>query len=84
MVNDLHDLFGSAGIQAVVDAGHGINTDHGGAVDGSAQNVAPAAHPADSQNAEDAADDRKTSTCNVGHHVHDFLTLGIAGKKPVF
>ena len=73
MVDNLHDFLCKALVQAVVDAGHGVQDGHGGAIDGAAHYVDGFMLPDSHHHAQHQSKDAKGPSHDVGYHVENLF-----------
>ena len=83
VVDHLENLFGHFRAQAVVDAGHGVQQDHGGAVDGAADHPPDTAVDSGHDHAQHQRGNGERPSHDVGHHVEDLFAFGIVWQDTV-
>ena len=70
-------------IESMVNAGYSVDADQRDAENQRPQNILPTSQSAGRENAEETAQDGKTSTCHMGHHIHTFFAFTVTGEKSV-
>ena len=83
VVDDLQHLFAGAGVQTVVDAGHGVGGDHGDTVKNGGQKTRQIAVKGTTDHAQHQGRDAQCAADDMGDHIHDLFALGVAGQDPV-
>jgi hypothetical protein len=84
VVKYLHDFFGHGLFKAVINAGNGIEQDHGGAEDGSGNDGPNGSAKGSHDHAGDQGYDAKRCADYVADHVKYFVPAGIVGKRTIF
>ena len=69
VVDDLEHLFRHHGAQPVVDAGHGVQQNHGRTVDGAAHHTPGGAFGGGGDDAQHQRRNRERSAHNMGDHI---------------
>ena len=81
MVKDLKDLFGSqSGRKSMIDTAHGIENDHGAAIDGTADHAVDVSVKCCHNNTQRGKCDTQAAAHDVGDHVEDLFPAGIMGE----
>ena len=84
MVDHLHNPLPHVEMEPVVYAGHGVEQDHGTAVDGGAHHRPGIASQGGEHNRQHQREDAEGRSDHVGGHIENFLTAGIVWHGTVF
>lgn len=83
VVNDLHDLFPHPRVKPVVHAGHGVKGDEGQTVNQHPQNGQGGGTGDGAHKPQHQRQHAEAAACDVGDHIHQLLSPGVVGKKPL-